>query len=325
MRPASTTLLCIDSEDRYKNYIEERSGSSSPFDFTINKSENIIAGFFTRVGVTEIAFPWTIPNINIKSNKIIFQHQPGGVGPITPTTITLAPGFYTPDFLAKALVEGVAAATGVEIVVEYGGRTSAPGLNLTGADLTFSYYATGGNAADFIGWSPMPYSSTTYPWPSFTKQLFDVLGFTTANTNVTGAETSGSATFCQWTRYVDIVCTQITANTAVKDAASQETVHTMLARLYVSAAPGQSSTTHTDLSGVAVGGDVLVFPGCAPTTIYKDYNHPKQIQWIPNQNLPGYLRFEVFDDSGAPLNEASGVSFNAGNINWSMTMQFSEN
>jgi hypothetical protein len=98
----------------------------------------------------------------------------------------------------------------------------------------------------------------------------------------------------------------------------------MLARLYVSAAPGQSSTTHTDLSGVPAGGDVFCFPGNAPTTIYKDYSHPKQIQWLPNQNVPGYLRFVVYDDSGAPLQEALGTT-SPPSVNWSLTAQFSEN
>jgi hypothetical protein len=66
------------------------------------------------------------------------------------------------------------------------------------------------------------------------------------------------------------------------------------------------------------------FPGNKATTIYKDYAHPKQIQWQPNQNVPGFLRFVVYDDSGAPLQEAFGLA-KPPSVNWSMTMQFSEN
>jgi hypothetical protein len=71
-------------------------------------------------------------------------------------------------------------------------------------------------------------------------------------------------------------------------------------------------------------------PGCAPFTIYRDFASPKQIQWIPNQPIPGFLRFEIFDDTGAPVNEALtdiiGTAENgaAAYLDWSMTMQVSE-
>jgi len=325
IRNPSTALLGIDSEDRFVDYVAERSSTnSSPYDFTITKPENIMAGFFTRVGVTEVAFPWVIPNINLKSNKIYLNYQVNGAGPILNVLITLPIGYYTPDFLAQALAANIAAQSPIEVSVQYGGRTQTPGVNLTGKDLSFYIEPTGPSVNDLIGFSPLPYNSAVYPWPSSTKQLFDVLGFTSANTGGVYADVTGQITFCQWTRYVDITCQQLTLNQSLKDAASQPTVHDMLARLYVSAAPGQSSTTHTDLSGVPAGGDVLCFPGNAPTTIYKDYSHPKQIQWLPNQNVPGYLRFVVYDDSGAPLQEALGTT-SPPSVNWSLTAQFSEN
>jgi hypothetical protein len=97
----------------------------------------------------------------------------------------------------------------------------------------------------------------------------------------------------------------------------------------VSAAPGQSVgnnlSINEDLEGTPTS---LIrtpdcFPGNKATTIYKDFAHPKQIQWLPNQNVPGYLRFIVYDDSGAPLQEAFDIK--PPSVNWSMTMQFSEN
>jgi hypothetical protein len=72
-------------------------------------------------------------------------------------------------------------------------------------------------------------------------------------------------------------------------------------------------------------------PGCAPFTIYKNYTMPKQIQWIPNQPIPGYLVFQLFDDSGAPLTEILDTpvpGFNndqSAYLDWSMTMLVSEN
>ena len=64
-------------------------------------------------------------------------------------------------------------------------------------------------------------------------------------------------------------------------------------------------------------------------TIYRNFTTPKQIQWIPNQPIPGYLRFQVYDDAGALLSESTGLSYDLdsqyGNLDWSMTLQVSEN
>ena len=329
IRSPSTALLGIDSEDRYKDYVDERINTNlSPFDFTITKPENIMAGFFTRVGVTEVVFPWVVPNVNVKSNKIVVSYSLNGA-PTVDTTITIATGFYTPEQLAEALtlaIGGIAPLTG-NVVVRYG---IPDRLNLEPFenDYSFSYEVTGGTNIT-IGFSALPYNSAAYPYPSSTKQLFDVLGFNSINT-VLAAGGVGDISFAQWTRYVDIVCNQLTLNQALKDAASQPIVHDMLARLYVSAAPGQSVgnnlSYNVDLAG-AVTSVIRTpdcFPGNAATTIYKDYQHPKQIQWLPNQNVPGYLRFVVYDDSGAPLQEAFGSS-SPPSVNWSLTCQFSEN
>ena len=359
IRNPSTALLGIDSEDRFTDFVAARaSTTSSPFDFTITKPENIMAGFFTRVGVTEVAFPWVIPNVNEKSNRIICNFVALGVP--GQALITLDVGFYTPRDLALAIQGSVLDAVAIPAM-------AASGFAMDYGLSMFEGFASYPNASESafkytcvtpgytIAFAPLNYNVSTYPYPATTKQLFDVLGFTTANT-VQASTASGSITFCQWTRYVDITCQQLTLNQSLKDAASQPVVHDMLARLYVSAAPGQSSTgspviLYSQLSppvvqpvppvvpplepvpvnpylnlpyqaSAAIGSPC--FPGNAATTIYKDYAHPKQIQWLPNQNVPGYLRFIVYDDSGAPLQEALGPT-SPPSVNWSMTIQFSEN
>lgn len=351
IRPPSTALLGIDSEDRFPDYVAERaSTTSSPYDFTISKPENIMAGFFTRVGVTEVAFPWVIPNVNQKSNRMICNFSVAGVP--GQALITLPIAFYTPRDLAFAVqtaVRAIPALSGIQFFMDYGlsmfqGAASYPNA----VESAFKYTSTG-SPGYLVGFSPLNYNVPSYPYPATTKQLFDVMGFTTAN-NTAASSGAGTVTFCQWSRYVDITCQQLTLNQSLKDAASQPIVHDMLARLYVSAAPGQSSTgspvtlysqLNPDPPGTvsvnpyldpAYQGSAAIgspcFPGNAATTIYKDYAHPKQIQWLPNQNVPGFLRFIVYDDSGAPLQEAfntgSGVT-SPPSVNWSMTIQFSEN
>jgi hypothetical protein len=61
-----------------------------------------------------------------------------------------------------------------------------------------------------------------------------------------------------------------------------------------------------------------------PTTLYKNFSQPKQIQWIPNQPVPGSLRFEVFDEDGNNLNQLSDADEYDG-ANWAITVMVTEN
>jgi hypothetical protein len=324
-RPPSTSLLAIDSEDRFKNYVvadEALSGNPtvfnvSPYDFAISKAESLMNGFFTRVGVTEVNFPWAIPNINAKTQSITIAYT--GLVADGVTEIVLAAGFYTPTNLAAAMQAAIRA-------------KAAP--NLAGFTMTYGndntprfFYAT--NTVETIAFEGQTPNSLQYPYPNTQKQLFNVLGLT--NINATEATSGSSAyTFCQATRYIDIVCTQLTNNQALKDQMSQIIARDSLCRVYLGdgAMPGNIPCSEPE----------FVPPGCAPFTIYRNFATPKQIQWLPNQPIPGYLKFEVYDDSGAPLAESianiiiplnGGTSLNLYNqgvfLDWSMTMLVSEN
>jgi len=308
VRPSSTSLLCIDSEDRYVSYNASRIGTISPYNFTINKSESLMNGFMTRVGVTEISFPWTIPNINNKTN-IIRVGVTIGAGAVTYQNIGLVTGFYTPAELATSLTTLINNAfVGLGLTLGYGNNNSP----------SFAYEVTAGNTILF---EPLPYNSATYPYGTQSKQLFDILGFTGDN-QLPEEAAAGGFTLCQAIRYVDIVCPQLTYNQALKDTMSQSIVRDTLCRLYLNSAPGISSTT-------APGSDSFCPPGCAPTIIYRDFMHPKQIQWLPNQPIPGYLQFQVYDDTGDLLDNSlpvvSAATYtNAQSSDWSMTLQISE-
>ena len=103
MRPSSTALLTIDSEDRFQNgLIPDASGrvivpatgyplsryllslpkaanNVSPYNFTIVKNESVMNGFFTRIGLTEVVFHWGVPNINKKTSQINVEWSVSGL------------------------------------------------------------------------------------------------------------------------------------------------------------------------------------------------------------------------------------------------------
>jgi hypothetical protein len=326
MRQSSTSLLTIDSEDRFANYDEAGAAASenpqklnvTPYDFVIRKPESLMNGFFTRIGITEVNFPWGIPNINAKTNKITIAWAGLTTGQVT---VTILDGFYSPVALANH-IQGIVRAF------------AGGGL----ANFTMTYGATGTpafeydtkNSAQLISFQPLAYNSATYPFPSTTKQLFQLMGFSSLNSAFESQGISGY-TFCQYTKYIDLTCYQLTNNQSLKDQTSQRIARDMLCRLYLGDAntPGNVPlNTAADPSG----NPAYIPAGCAPFTIYRNFNTPKQIQWIPNQPIPGYLAFQVYDDAGAPLNEilpnaTPEISYDgqATFLDWSMTMLVSEN
>jgi hypothetical protein len=315
-RVTSTSLLCIDSEDRFRDYDESRSNTAAnrnPYDYTINKSAALLNGFFTRLGVTEVVFPWVIPNINRFTYLINIQYDIGA-GPVN-DVIELDEGFYLPSQIAstvQAKVRALAPAPGDlgSFTMTYGVQTI--GLTTTVQRPIFEYGV--GAIGVTVAFSPI--GATGVFTDRRRKQLFDILGFTAAN-EILAPSGDGGDTYCQSTRYVDIVCSQLTNNQALKDSMSQVVARDVLARVYLGDAAGVQST-------VLPSSATFCPPGCMPTTIYKNYSQPKQIQWMPNQPVPGSLRFEVFDDAGSSLADyVLGASGDG--ANWSLSILVTEN
>lgn len=325
-RPSSTALLTIDSADRFVDQVQRRDvegwlpsdgvprpNNYSAYDFTITKNESIMNGFFTRLAVTEVVFPWSIPNINVQTNKMLVDVEIAGV--TTTYTITLETGFYTPVQLAAAIEAEVATLD-----------PSLAGFNMEYSTRPYTncfLYET--NSATDIGFRPVSYNSLVYNNDSQVIQLFDLLGFVDGRNTIAQPAQVGNPTLCQFTRYVDIVCPQLIYNQSLKDTSSQRTVRDALCRVYL----GDGDDTNTPQPN-----DVNYSPpGCAPTVIYRNFGTPKQIQWQPNQPVAGYLQFQVYDDNGTLLSLSGANILDEGDLavtanpglNWSMTMLVSEN
>lgn len=303
VRPSSTSLFVVDSEDRFPSYSASRVATTnvSPYDFTISRAESLMNGFASRLGVTEVNFPWGIPNINIKTSTMLYTYDDGR-GPTT-ATLTIPTGFYTPAALATA-IQALIVPSIATFTMAYG----------AGNNPAFSY-ATG-DGGTTIGFNPLTYNSTAYPWPTQTKQLFDLLGFTNVNAALTTTG-AGSFTFAQSVRYVDIVSPTLVYNQANRDTMSQNIARNALCRIYLGDAnlPGNVSPSSASFCP----------PGCAPMTIYRNFTQPKQIQWMGNQPIPGNIQFTVYDDTGAPLTEILSGPLQGEFLDWSMTILVSEN
>jgi hypothetical protein len=319
-RSPAYAILGVDSEDRFRDYEAARAATgddynSSPYNFQITKNESIMNGFFTRLAVTEINMPWMIPNINGRTYEIGVEYQIGA-GPIVQASLQLNYGFYTPAEIA-AQIEAEVQALDPALAgfqMNYGNPDALGVLNATDIPV-FAYSFPLGVAGCFL---PLPYNTPSYPFPPTVKQLFDLLGFTDENTVLDVGGSTGRSTYCQAIRYVDIVCSQLTYNQALKDTMTQTTARDTLCRLYIGDGPytGTSTLTPSDPD--------FCPPGCAPFTIYRQFTNPKFIRWIPNQPVQGNLLFEVFDDNGERLDNIGALGYETDGGNWSMTLLVSE-
>ncbi len=308
IRQPSTALLTIDSDDRFPSYTAKRASvpggyNWSPYSFQISKSSSLMNGFITRLGVSEINFPWCVPNINPKTNKIKIGYSTvGASGPFAYGTVSVPIGFYTPTAFAAVFQSLGRSVTG-----------SLSGFVFTYNTVTPQFVYNSGSSSVWVSIAPMDYNSAAYPYNNNTRQLFDMLGLSTKNTtpgtNNVGAQ--GGVSFLQAIHYVDIVCSQLTYNQPLKDGTSQPIGRDALCRLYVANGEINVATTATP-----------IFPGNIPTTLYNDYTTPKQIQWTPNQPITSGLVFDVFDDQGDPLQQSmpTGVLPN----DWNITLLVSE-
>ena len=312
-RLSSTSLLCIDSNDRFKNNADTRDetirAASTAYDFQITKNESLMNGFFTRLGVTEVMFQWMVPNINFQTSIVGFDYQPA-VGPAVAGSISLDVGFYTPSMIASEIQALVRAID----VPNLGAFTMTYGVDNAGSQAPIFRYDT--NNATTVRFYPY-LTSPAAGVNANSRQLFDILGFTTPTNTTLDLGGVGYATYCQATRYVDIVCSQLTNQQSLKDTMSQIVARDVLCRLYLSDSANSQST-------VLPSSATFCPAGCMPTTLYKNFSQPKQIQWIPSQPVPGALRFEVFDEDGNNLNQLSDADEYDG-ANWAISILVSEN
>jgi len=281
IRYPSIAHLMVDSNDRDAAVYEYCN------DFQISKRNNLLNGYFTRIGATEVVFEWLQPNVYHEFNTTITYT----VGDVF-RTFEMPTGFYTVADALNELVRILNTFTTGEF----------------GTGLTWAVSIRAGGGANLTATASIPDTTFAVDGVLITQLTRGpISGFTDPAINVALFEIGASTSDLRPARYVDIVCSQLTNNQSVKDASTAAHVRDVLVRWYFDY-DNQNPTDEYEFP---------ILMGYSPFFLRRLYNPPKQIQW--QTNIPvGNLSFQLYRDDGElmPVNSAT---------DFLMTLQISEN
>jgi len=348
IRPSSTSLLTIDSEDRFADWNEKRDSVTgqnnyNPYDFTLIREAPLVNGYMTRIALTEVSFPWNYPNINARTSLINVEYTFNGIQQ-NPFVLSVPLGFYAPVTLASkmlSLLNSAGATNGGLASFTYGNDKLPRFTYECNAGYRIRFYPMTSNQNQVL--IPGGTAKNIYPYPDTTKQLFDVLGFTYENRSFTSTiggpfptvKGYGQATLAQAVRYIDICSPQLTANQGLIDATSQTVGRNALCRLYIGDLPLPSQFANIGQVTTVPDANTPYFtpPGCEPMVIYRQFSTPKYVAWNAFMPINGRIQFQVYDDNGqllTPVEKGLGLlgevdtTFSA-YTDWSITLLISEN
>ena len=261
IRQPSTANLMIDSADR-------TSGTAS--NFSIQRSNSILNGFFTRIGTTELVLNWFQPNISAYPTEDTLV-----VTTTTATTTYVAPpANYTQADLINWVTEQLNLATsGITWAVENAPLGAGTGLIAIVPDGNVTIGLAGSIATKLsIATVPVPYT----PAVGIGIAQADLRPF----------------------RYIDFVSTQLTYNQNVKDASTATIVRDVLARWYF--AYDQPPTLDE------YGFPILM--GYSAFCLRRTFSPPKQIKWESNMPV-GNLTFQLYNSAGALIETDGDTSW----------------
>lgn len=238
MRPPSTSIFGIDSDDRYSSYTQRRTNPTYPFRFNIQKNEAFLNGFFKRIALTEFRMNWTLPNISQAwgNNQMLMGVSVSGGATII-YTITLQDGFYGAEALGIELQR---------VMRTFPGMTQAlVTLGTGGTDTTPDefYWVRSGSPTSQFYFNPVPNSQY--------RQLIDMLNINQPTSTTLQTSLFSGIPTLRATDYIDIVCNQLTQNQNLRDASTSSSNRDVICRVYLDESTPSSATTITNnYSGV---------------------------------------------------------------------------
>jgi len=95
IRQPAVALLCVDSNDtlQYEKTTGLRIDTNTPSEVYINKQRPLLFGYMTRIGLVEMAFEWSTPNVNPRNYTMTIALEPTAPGGL-PAIYRISPGYF---------------------------------------------------------------------------------------------------------------------------------------------------------------------------------------------------------------------------------------
>ena len=326
-RSPSDALLVIDSADRSTSTSSTGEAlalpSTQPYNnFRLQKPQNLVQGGFTRLQLTEVNFPYAIPNVNTYTNTFWIRcNNPSG-GAIIDQQIILQNGFYQGQTLAGTikgilnLSVRIAANIGVDWDCQYL-PNSETGVSQNGGFIITAFITATTTPFPFALYPFDPTQVGIQPIPA--KSLLNVLGFNPLSNwaYLTTPAPSKSSLYSQltYTTYIDVVSSKLTYYQKVQDSSSKtNSFGNIICRLYIA-----NETSDAGSVGYYYNADPAALfnpvryaaslpPGSAPFLIHRQFMCPKSFRWDMNQAVD-WVDIKLYDDAGQPLFYSPNYAF----------------
>jgi hypothetical protein len=266
------------------------------------ENQNIIQGQIHSVQVSEVSFPYDIPNIQLNRTDRFTMSSPAGMVPATVSLdIVVAPGFYD----GPALVTAVNAAIAVA-----GAAVPAPDGPFTPAEMPTLAYDANSNIFTFlapatptVGYESWEFKSPfTYPQglalpanPGLGKDILSLMGFQQTQSNNAAVTNdpptlenfvAGGSAPLTFTQYVDICSPQLCKFQYFRDGSTTNLSRRsdVICRLFVE-------------NSVALP---LPVEGVSPFAILRQFYNARVMRWTSDNSI-GTMDIQLYDDTGQPL------------------------
>ena len=316
IRLPSTAFFGVSSFDRYSSttVASQISNQTSPYSqVSLSSNQNLLNGFFTRIALTEIKLPWTMPTVSGRNKQMTIWDDQGS-GTWISTTIQCSSGWQDPFTMASSVQASLKGLVDNSFTCIYDPLQHA--------------FVMASNSSTKFYLQPCPQTSMDKSLQNTNRiTIFEMMNWqSTSQANAQTSLTSGVPTMLS-TQFVDVVCEQLTYNQDVKDADTGTITRDVIARVYLT--PDQTtpqvgtSFTYTPQGGSATTAFYTEsWVGSEPFQVYRQFAFPKQIKWSPNMPV-GNLVFNLYDDQGLPL--TTGVPADDKKMgNWNITLLVSE-
>ena len=320
-RPPSDALLVLDSEDRSSSSSSAGGAGiltpqTQPYNnFRLQRPQNLLQGGFTRIQLTEVNFPYAVPNIVDGITSFFYVEVPSlGPGPIYPfakisvfdagTGDSFASGVELAEYLTQNLNDdAVVGTTAANIVWEVDYRSYAGTKNGNGFIIRAVEVGDPDAGVPFSLYPIKPATVGSIPIPQ--KSLLQLMGFDPlSNWDYVTSPASQKVSWyapLTYTQYIDIVSDKLTYYQSVKDGSTKSSSSSnIICRLYVSDETstfpviGQLWNTATES---AVTYNVWTPPGSSPFLIHRQYTDPKTFAWEKNTAID-WIDIKLLDDGG---------------------------